>query len=70
MSKADRLSNLINECADVIFNIVPVMMYKTDEEGVILKVNPDGAQLTQWFLGYHRIQGYIQYPRILTYKPA
>jgi len=40
MSKADRLSNLINECANVIFNIVPVMMYKTDEEGVILKVNP------------------------------
>ena len=37
---ADRLSNLINECADVIFNIVPVMMYKADEEGVILKVNP------------------------------
>ena len=44
MSKADRLSNLINECADVIFNIVPVMMYKTDEEGVILKVNPDGCR--------------------------
>ena len=40
MSAADRLSNLINECADVIFNIVPVMMYKVDEEGVILKVNP------------------------------
>ena len=40
MSAADRLSNLINECADVIFNIVPVMMYKADEEGVILKVNP------------------------------
>ena len=31
MSKADRLSNLINECADVIFNIVPVMLYKTYE---------------------------------------
>ena len=40
MSAADRLSNLINECADVIFNTAPVMMYKTDEEGVILKVNP------------------------------
>ena len=40
MSTADGLSNLINECADVIFNIVPVMMYKADEEGVILKVNP------------------------------
>ena len=40
MSAADRLSNLINESADVIFNIVPVMMYKADEEGVILKVNP------------------------------
>ena len=40
MSAADRLSNLINECADVIFNTVPVMMYKANEEGVILKVNP------------------------------
>jgi len=40
MSAADRLSNLINECADVIFNTAPVMMYKMDEEGVILKVNP------------------------------
>ena len=37
---ADRLSHLIKECADVIFNIVLVMMYKADEEGVILKVNP------------------------------
>jgi PAS domain S-box-containing protein len=40
MSAADRLSDLINECADVIFNIVPVMMYTVDEEGLILKENP------------------------------
>ena len=40
ISAADSLSNLINESADVIFNIVPVMMYTPDEEGVILKVNP------------------------------
>ena len=44
ISAADSFSKLINESADVIFNIVPVMMYKTDEEGVILKVNPDGCR--------------------------
>ncbi len=40
ISAADSFSKLINESADVIFNIVPVMMYTVDEEGVILKVNP------------------------------
>ena len=31
---------LVNECADVIFDTVPMMMYSIDEEGIFLKVNP------------------------------
>ena len=37
---AERISNLVNGCADVIFNIMLVTMYKVDEKGMILKVNP------------------------------
>ena len=37
---AERMSKLINECAEVIFDTVPVMMFKVDEEGMFLKVNP------------------------------
>ncbi len=40
ITAVEKISSLVNECADVIFNTVPVMMYKVDEEGVILKVNP------------------------------
>ena len=46
----EKISSLVNECADVIFNTVPVMMYKVDEEGMFLKVNP------RWLsaMGYQR----------------
>lgn len=36
---AKRVSALVDRCADVIFDTVPVMMYKVDEEGTFLKVN-------------------------------
>jgi PAS domain S-box-containing protein len=53
---------LVNECADVIFDAVPVMMHSIDEEGIFLKVNP------RWLsaMGYenqevvgHRFTGFL-----------
>ena len=37
---AERISNLVNGCAGIIFDTSPLMMYKVDEEGMFLKVNP------------------------------
>lgn len=40
IQRAQKTLSLVKECAGVVFDAVPVMMYKLDEEGVYLKVNP------------------------------
>ena len=40
VARTESMFNLVNECADVIFDAVPVMMYSIDEEGIFLNVNP------------------------------
>lgn len=39
-TRTEKMFILVNECADVIFDAVPVMMYSIDEDGIFLKVNP------------------------------
>ena len=39
-TRTEKMFDLVNNCADVIFDAVPVMMYSTDEAGIFLKVNP------------------------------
>ena len=36
----EKMFILVNECADVIFDAVPVMMHSIDEDRIFLKVNP------------------------------
>ena len=36
----EKMFILVNECSDVIFGTVPVMMHSIDEDGIFLKVNP------------------------------
>lgn len=38
-NRTENTFTLVNECADVIFDAVPVMMHSINEEGVLLKVN-------------------------------
>ncbi len=39
-TRTEKMFILVNECADVIFDAVPVMMYSIDEDGIFLKANP------------------------------
>ena len=39
-TRTEKMFILVNECADVIFEAVPVMMHGIDEDGIFLKVNP------------------------------
>ena len=39
-TRTEKMFILVNECADVIFDAVPVMMHRIDEDGIFLKVNP------------------------------
>jgi PAS domain S-box-containing protein len=39
-TRTEKMFILVNECADVIFDAVPVMMHSIDEDGIFLKVNP------------------------------
>ena len=38
-TRTEKIFTLVNECADVIFDAVPVMMHSIDEDGIFLKVN-------------------------------
>jgi len=39
-TRTEKMFILVNECADVIFDAVPVMMHSIDEDGIFHKVNP------------------------------
>ena len=39
-TRTENMFILVNECADVIFDTVPVIMDSIDEDGIFLKVNP------------------------------
>lgn len=40
IASTEQILDLVNECADVIPDTSPVMMYKMDEEGILHNVNP------------------------------
>ena len=39
-TRTEKMFILVNECADVILDAVPVMMHSIDEDGIFLKVTP------------------------------